>query len=250
MDTFDCVFVLNLEQRQDRMERVTDILHYLQIPFERFNAIDSEVIAGLHKNLFYRNNETTITRPGYLACVLSHLSIYKTALDRGYKNALILEDDILVHKDAKEHINTFMRNVPANWDMIYFGYLPLSEDLSYWSHDYFSILEGNNNVFRAKGLWCTHAYAINEKFMKDTIDLYNKSPIEEWLEIDRYFVKQQDMNFNTGGNNGNNKKNIYGCIPSLFGQYGTNSDLTPGFFTEENEKKFINAKFSCRQDFL
>jgi len=237
-DAFDAVFVLNLEKRNDRMERVNDVLYYLQIPFERFNAIDSEVVTGLHNNLISKNVTSTMTRPGYLACLLSHLSIYKTALDRGFEKVLILEDDILVHKNAKESIKTFMPQVPNNWDMIYFGYLPLSEDLQYWSYLNFEPLQANgdernpiepskneSNVFCAKGLWCTHAYAITSKFMKDIIEMYGNTAFEQWLEIDRFLVQQQKQ-----------KKNaIYGCNPPLFGQ---------------NEEKFINSSLTRREDFL
>ena len=244
-DAFDAVFVLNLEKRNDRMERVNDVLHYLQIQFERFNAIDSEVVTGLHNNLIGKNVTSTMTRPGYLACLLSHLSIYKTALDRGFKRVLILEDDILIHKNAKENIKTFMQQVPNNWDMIYFGYLPLSEDLQYWSYLNFEPVNVNpikneSNVFRAKGLWCTHAYAITSKFMRDIIEMYGNTAFEQWLEIDRFLVHQQKQK----------KYAIYGCNPPLFGQYASESDLTPGFFTLENEGKFINSSLTRREDFL
>lgn len=271
MENFDCTFVLNLERRTDRMERVTDILHYLNISFERYIATDSEVIAGLHKNLLHLNPDSTMSRPGYLACLLSHLSMFKTALDRGYKSILVLEDDVFIHKDVKQWTQTIMSQVPDNWDMIYFGYLPLSDDLQFWSHDHFALLKEGGNVFRSKGLWCTHAYAIKADFMKETLQYFNTTSVDLWTEIDRHFVTQQEKHFyehkienenekknsdesESGGEKGTEnqkvRRNIYACTPSVYGQVASHSDLSNGFFTLENEKKFINSNLTPRSDFL
>ena len=262
MENFDCTFVLNLERRTDRMERVQDILHHLNIPFERYIATDSDVIAGLHKNLLRLKPDSTMSRPGYLACLLSHLSMFKTALDRGYKSILVLEDDVFIHKDVKQWTQTIMSQVPDNWDMIYFGYLPLSDDLQFWSHDHFALLKEGGNVFRSKGLWCTHAYAIKADFMRETLQHFNTASVDLWTEIDRYFVMQQEKHFNeqyeqyeknvneNENEDGRIRRKIYACTPSVYGQVASHSDLSNGFFTLENEKKFINSNLTPRSDFL
>jgi GR25 family glycosyltransferase involved in LPS biosynthesis len=245
-DQFDCVFVINLEKRNDRMERICDILHLLQIKFERFNAIDKNVVEGLYKNLLSYHNTSTITNAGYLACILSHLSVYKIALDRGYKKIMVLEDDIFVHKNVQNLLKKFLNVVPEDWDMLYFGYLPLSDDLQYWSHNHFHKINSENGmVFRAKGLWCTHSYAIKNEYMNEIIQYYNTSTLDQWLEMDRFFVKEQEKNFFP-----ENTRNIYGCIPALFGQIASISDLSEGFYTLSNEEKFINSYLTPRHEFL
>jgi GR25 family glycosyltransferase involved in LPS biosynthesis len=247
MESFDAVYVINLESRTDRMEKVTDQLHFLQIPFERFNAVHMDTVEGLFKNLVHLNPLTSLSNSGYLACLLSHLSVYKTALDHGHKKILVLEDDLFIHKDVKEKVGKFMTLVPNDWDMIYFGYLPLTDDLQNWTHNHFEFIPNTSEmVFRGKGLWCTHAYAIREAFMKETIEHYNTTLIKDWLEIDRHFVLQQQKNFE----NINRKINFYGCSPSLFGQCASTSDLTNGFYTLPNEIKFINTYLTPRSEFL
>jgi GR25 family glycosyltransferase involved in LPS biosynthesis len=248
-DLFDCVFVINLEQRNDRMERISDLLHLLNIKFERFNAVDKQVVEGLYKNLSNIHKISTITNAGYLACILSHLSVYRIALDRGYTKILILEDDIFIHKNVQNLLKQFLNSVPEDWDMLYLGYLPLSEDETYWSHNHFQKINSktdNGMVFRAKGLWCTHSYAIKKEYMNEIIQYYNTSTLDKWLEIDRFLVKEQDKNFCTG----ENCRNIYGCIPALFGQVASMSDLTEGFYTVSNEEKFINSYLTPRHEFL
>jgi len=242
LDIFDKIFVINVEERSDRLERVSDVLHFLEIPFERYSAIHKDSVEGIFNTFIKRNPDSTITRPGYIACLLSHLSVYKIALDRGYKKILILEDDVLVHKDVKALMKTFFEDVPNDWDMIHFGYLPLSDDLQTWSHNNFKHIEClSGMVFRSRGLWCCHAYAIKSDFMKETLDAYNTSDLSDWKEIDRHFVELQAQNFDSF------QRNFYACFPSLFGQVASMSDLSPGFFSLENEKKFINA---CRSNYI
>jgi GR25 family glycosyltransferase involved in LPS biosynthesis len=245
-DFFDKIFVINLEERSDRLERVSDVLHFLDIPFERYSAIHKDSVTGIFNKFITQNPDSTITRPGYIACLLSHLSVYKIALDRGYKKILVLEDDIFVHKNVKALIQTFFADVPNDWDMIHFGYLPLSDDLQMWSHNNFKhVACSSGMVFRSKGLWCCHAYAIKSEFMKETLEVYNTTDLKEWKEIDRYFVELQSKNFESFLNN--NKRNFYGCFPSLFGQVASMSDLSPGFYSLDNEQKFISI---CRSNYM
>ena len=246
METFDKIFVLNLDCRQDRMERVNDILHYLKIPYERFPALHKDTVVGLHAALMKQQPQTTICNPGYLACLLSHLSIYKLAIDRGYKSILILEDDILIHKNAQGMVCDVMKKVPDNWDLLYFGYLKLSEDLKTWSHNMDPDSYINNSIVRSKGFWCCHSYAINDDLMKEVLKLYNENSTPMPMEIDRFLVKLQADNFLDS----DRQWNLYGCTPRIFGQIGCISDLSPSFHTEANVHKFIHFASTPLHDFL
>jgi glycosyl transferase family 25 len=245
METFDKIFVLNLDCRQDRMERLNDILHYLEIPYERFPALHKDTVVGLHASLIKQQPYSTINNAGYLACLLSHLSIYKLAIDRGYKSILIFEDDILIHKNAKEMVYDVLKKVPDNWDVLYFGYLKLSEDLSTWSHYMDSDSFINDSIVRSRGFWCCHSYAINVSLMKEILQLYSENSTSMPIEIDRFLVKLQAENYDS-----ERKWNFYGCTRRIFGQIGCNSDLSPNFNTEENVHKFIHFESTPLHDFL
>jgi GR25 family glycosyltransferase involved in LPS biosynthesis len=242
MESFDKIFVINLEERTDRLERVSDLLHYLQIPFEKVSAIHKSTVQGLHSSLIHNYPETTLTLPGYLACLLSHLSIYKTAIDRGYKSILIFEDDILVHKNIKDLFKNVMNNIPLNWDVLYLGYLPLSEDMSVWSYRFTPDSIINELIVRCKGFWCTHAYCIKDTIMKHIISTHNS--LIPPVEIDRLLVNMQKENFSSENRNWN----FYGCRQPLIGQVASMSDLSPNFYTLQNEGKFLNGQ--SRENFL
>jgi GR25 family glycosyltransferase involved in LPS biosynthesis len=65
-------FVLNLERRKDRLEKITKELNYIGWDYEIFKAIDMNDHRG---------------------CSLSHAEIIKIAKERGYSDVMVIEDD-------------------------------------------------------------------------------------------------------------------------------------------------------------
>jgi len=57
---------------------------------------------------------------GEVGCYLSHISVWKTLLERKLKTALICEDDVVWRIDANAIIDRFMSEVPCDWDIIHF----------------------------------------------------------------------------------------------------------------------------------
>ena len=70
----DHIFYINLDKRKDRRVEIEQELNKMELPFERFKAIETP-------------------GRGILGCGLSHLSVFKLAKERKYKNVLIFEDD-------------------------------------------------------------------------------------------------------------------------------------------------------------
>jgi len=101
---FGGVFYINLARRTDRREEIEQELTALDLPFERYNAVESS--------------------PGLIGCAYSHLGVLKTARDRGLPNVLILEDDFqpLVSKEEFwKNINAFFaQDIP--YDVLMLGY--------------------------------------------------------------------------------------------------------------------------------
>ena len=100
---FEKIYYLNLERRPDRNKECIDELTKYGILAERFNAIDAKEL-----NL----------KP-WMGCLLSNLEIIKTAKERGFKNILILEDDVIFNDNFDDLFNSYINQVPNNWDMLY-----------------------------------------------------------------------------------------------------------------------------------
>lgn len=81
MNHIEKVVYINLAKRSDRREHMEQILAEYDIPAERFEAIE-------HAN-------------GLYGCGLSHLAVLKMARDNGWRNVLILEDDIVFNVSSQ-----------------------------------------------------------------------------------------------------------------------------------------------------
>ena len=182
-DYFDKIYVLSLKRNVDRRALVTERLNKVGIDFEFFDACDGQVINHLWKKL----DNSHFTTQNYVACSISHLSIYNDALSRGFKRILILEDDIKPHKNIQEVFSTIKNQINDDYDLLYLGWIPLTDDCSMWSYNVIDDRFLTPNTIHSKNLWGLYAYSPSVSLMREMVDLYNESfP----MEIDRYFVTQ------------------------------------------------------------
>jgi len=188
---FDKIYVLSLKRNSDRRSLITERLGKVGIDFEFFDACDGQVINHLWKKL----DNSNFTTQNYVACSISHLSIYNDALSRGFNKILILEDDVKPHKNIQELFKLFKSHLEDDYDLLYFGWIPLSDDCSMWNY---SVIDGQHvapNLIKSKNLWGLYAYSPSSTLMREMVDLYNDSfP----MEIDRHFVtniQQQRKSF-------------------------------------------------------
>ena len=140
----DKIIYINLNKRVDRRELIEKELSNYNLDYERFEAIEC-------------------TDFGTHGCGLSHLSVFKIAKERNYKNILVLEDDFefIVTKEVFEQNLTefFESNIDYNVCM-----------LSYNLNDF---LEMDNSVVN-KILFSQTAsgYIVNSNYYNVLIELY------------------------------------------------------------------------------
>jgi GR25 family glycosyltransferase involved in LPS biosynthesis len=179
-DYFDKIYVLNLHKRKDRLLDIDNRLKRFGIQYERFGATDGSVMRKVWEKFLVDNDY--FTTPNYLACSISHLSIYRDAVEKNYQRILIIEDDVLVNRNI--HLLFESVNIPDWSDLFYIGYIPLSEDQSMWTYgminEWFS-----DRIFRPKNLWGLFAYGLTNELMKEILEIYDS---EFPMEIDRFLV--------------------------------------------------------------
>lgn len=211
-DAFDCIVVITLRERVDRQTHVINLFKKLNIPFE----------------FYYAERHP---RGGLVGCFTSHVNVYKIALKKGYKNALIFEDDMIPTPgyDPKiiAHIGSFIKTQP-NWEMVQLGYgLRVSHKNSieitmtgplYIYNNYSQthpIVDGvslllasraTNHLVNYCGL-LLHAYCVSESAMHKIISL---SP----FALSKTNVQHYDMWLLTVLQ----KSNCYAATPMLFDQ--------------------------------
>jgi GR25 family glycosyltransferase involved in LPS biosynthesis len=88
---------------------------------------------------------------------MSHLALIKRARRRGYPAIMLFEDDAVLCTDFNQRLELFLREAPADWDMLFLGINSITNEISITKHVH-KLLNG----------WTTHAYILRQK-MFDTV---------------------------------------------------------------------------------
>ena len=140
----DKIFYINLNKRTDRRVLIENELVNYNLPFERFEAIET---SGF----------------GIYGCGLSHLGVLKIAREREYKNVLILEDDFtfLVSKEDFETNLTKFFESGINYDVCKLAYNLVEK-------------QAIDNEILGKVIFSTSAsaYIVNNSYYDKLINLY------------------------------------------------------------------------------
>ena len=81
---------------------------------------------GIHLNApvynGFRTKHYQLTKGG-IGCYLSHVKIWENILKNNYKYALIFEDDAKVPPNISKIIETELKFIPNDWDIVLLGYI-------------------------------------------------------------------------------------------------------------------------------
>ena len=145
VDHFGGIYVINLDRRADRLKEITEELERMELPFQRFSAIDR--------------------KPGILGCGLSHLAVLKEAREKGLKNVLIFEDDFTFLVDKAtffQQIENLFEQQPL-FDVCMLGYNLIHHRMH--SPLLYKVLEAQT----------ASAYIVSSQFYDPLISLYEEA---------------------------------------------------------------------------
>jgi len=171
-DYFDKVVVINLDRRQDRMDRLDPQLKELGIEYERHSAVDGKAL-GINP---------------IFAGTMSHVEVLKNHRDQ---KILILEDDALFCEDFNEKFTEAMQTLPNNWDIFYLGAL-LPKNVG-------KTTPVNDNWHRQVMTNASHAYCINPARINyfieklDGYEWYIDIGLRVFAEIYNAYVTQPNL---------------------------------------------------------
>lgn len=129
------VYLINIDNRKDRLKSSTKLLNSLDIPYTRFSAIVPD-INEIKNNIIWNKSYQGINPKkckkwknylkGSLGCKMSHYNVIKLAKEAKLPYVIVFEDDIVALHD-KNHINTVFEDIynfiseNNTWDIIYLG---------------------------------------------------------------------------------------------------------------------------------
>lgn len=178
-DLVDQIYIINMDKDVNRMKNLKKKMNNLGLTYKRITGVDGKKI--------YKNYNTTL-KPGQLGCLLSHQNILKDAIKNNYNNILVLEDDILFHKDFHNQFNLkykYLIENEKNYDLLYLG----ASQKHNWKN-----INLNNHYYESKKLDGTFAMIINKSLFDSILKETNKleKPIDRILY---YYFQEQRKSF-------------------------------------------------------
>lgn len=161
---------INLDRRADRWERMKSRFDQHGIcDVRHFSAINGQGLTI---------PETWASSNGAYWCLLSHLQVVREARDEGSSSVLIFEDDVVFDAHFTLKFNTYIRQLPEDWDMLYFGALHLDD-----------LVESTENICRVRRSYSTYAYALKSTLFDAFIELNSNAdcPVDD----NNHFLQQR-----------------------------------------------------------
>lgn len=117
----DCIYVINLDKRIEKWQRVQTLCKERNLNVNRVSAINGWALSDeVRKEL--AGPYGVRLNGGHTGCLLSHLSVIKDAFDRGFNTIWIMEDDLEFVENVQQ-ISTFflpcLTSIDPHWDVFY-----------------------------------------------------------------------------------------------------------------------------------
>ena len=129
---FDKIFIINLDDQKDRLEKITERLSEYNIEFSRFPAIDGRcnkdpVICNRKRLEFQKDYDVKIPKSMDLppaSLTLGTVLMLREMIKKKWKRIAILEDDATITNNINERLREGIKEikeVAPNWDVLYLG---------------------------------------------------------------------------------------------------------------------------------
>lgn len=214
----DGVLVVNLDKRPDRWEKVKTFTAGL-IPegkLQRWPAVFGADLPGFGAPPWFRGRKRDATWAGRAGCALSHRRAIAQARDRGWRNLLILEDDIEPTAQAAQVLSSLPDALAATeWQVCYLGFTDPVPPFRTVAE-----LACGHQLVEVSGASTTHAYLVRSDAFDWLLQrLPDADTVWPWLSrhraIDRWYYR-----------NLSRRLRVLAVTPSVINQEHGFSDIT------------------------
>ena len=192
----DNIYMINLERRFERRNRMLKCFDLLGIEVQIWPAIDGKLLSfdkikskgiKLMENYLDPYHKRPMTF-GEIGCFLSHYEIWQDIIKRNFSNAIIFEDDVRFERNLKYKWKKAFSSLNTNeYDFVYLGRKRQGDNesqignffvtpsYSYWTLGYFITAKGAQKLLDAKPL---EKLIPVDEFLPI---MYDSHPIQEWI---------------------------------------------------------------------
>jgi glycosyl transferase family 25 len=117
------IVIINLEKCKERYERISKSLSKLNLPFERFNAVNGYILSDeeIDNNVSFIGKNFLCNR-GIIGCAMSHIKIWKEFQKSNEDLICVVEDDAQFNRPFK-HLYDIVDKI---YDKLQFDFLNLN----------------------------------------------------------------------------------------------------------------------------
>jgi len=161
---------INLDRRADRWQR-------MQAEFARHDIENVRRFSACDGNALVLPAHWKHTAGAY-GCLLSHVQVVQAARELGHESVLIFEDDAVFASEFTSKFASFVKELPADWDMLYFG--ALHKDAP---------VRAGDHVYRITKANSTYAYALKRTVFDAFVELNARA--EQVLDVNAYQLQER-----------------------------------------------------------
>lgn len=177
----DC-YVINLDRRGDRMDRLYQTTPDLKDRATRFSAIEGKKLELTPTLARLFRPHDFMWKKAIMGCALSHLSLWWKLVNehQDINTFLILEDDVKLKPEWEARWKAAQPHLPDDWDIIYLGgILPPNRDAFEHTkervNEHFSRV-AENNIFGQSPPnryfhWCAYAYILSRRGAQKVLEV-------------------------------------------------------------------------------
>lgn len=113
------IFVISLNFRFDRRNKINEMFNKSNLSFEFIDAIHGKALKRDKFKSYFTSNALRFLSNGSIGCILSHVKVYNQIINKGIKYSLILEDDIIITNQTYIALNNLLKEIPSDFDILY-----------------------------------------------------------------------------------------------------------------------------------
>ncbi|KRG03548.1 glycosyltransferase 25 family member [Drosophila mojavensis] len=181
----DNIFMINLERRPERRQKMENLFAELGLEVEHFAAVDgkqlnTQLVQEMGISFMPGYEDPYHHRPmtmGEIGCFLSHYRIWQQIVERQLLQVLILEDDIRFDPYFTANaLRVLQQASNYDYDLIYFGRKRLKDESEPW-------VEGSDNLVHVGYSYWTLGYVIT---LRGAEKLLAVKPLEKLIPVDEF----------------------------------------------------------------
>uniref|UniRef100_A0A915APJ8 Glycosyltransferase 25 family member n=1 Tax=Parascaris univalens TaxID=6257 RepID=A0A915APJ8_PARUN len=192
----DSIYLINLERRQERRQKMSEIFKIMGIDYKLWRATDGNLLENEefaadvvllpgYEDPYYKRPMKT----GEIGCFLSHYRIWRDVIDKSFKRVIVFEDDLRFILNSTNMLTELIEDLDHTalpWDLVYLGRKRLESARENW-------VPGHRHLSTVGYSYWTLGYMLSQSGAKK---LVRAEPLSKMIPVDEYLPIMFDQHPN------------------------------------------------------